>query len=211
MDAEYLQSTLGDLLAEGLADTVLANPQDKVEYLAKWLRKAVEQKAVVAEQRKREEELLRADEAAASAQKAEEEKQAASHASKQTSDSEREQQFHTLLESSTSVDALLPSFLQFLRDFTHASSAYIGRVHTDKESESKSLQYVAATPENEWLLEKRLEQRKGKVTFSIFEQQDEEEEEQPEEEDENGNVRRTQHAYHTDSHQSHRHPTGSVF
>ena len=183
MDADYLKSTLGDLLSEGLAATVLKNPKDKIEYLAEWLLQSVAEKQRADGIRIAREQLLARDSEIAVAEKQEEEKEAAAQVSQATTSAEREKQFQAVLANAESFDTLLPVFLQFLRDLTGASSAYFGQLETNKETESSHLRYLAATPENEWLLDKRLEGRKGKNTFDIFVP----DEEEPEEEDENGN------------------------
>lgn len=192
MDAAYLQSTLGDLLSEGLAATLLRNPPDKIEFLAQWLRKSVEEKSGQQAREKEVEALKIKDGEREQGEQREEQKQAAAEASKISTGEEREKQFRNLIDSAQSADALLPAFLQFLRDLSGASSAYVGKLEQPAADSDAlpALKYVAATPENEWLTEKRLDSKKGKVTFELF-GEEEPEEEPEEEEDENGNVSAT--------------------
>ena len=44
MDAEYLKATVGAVLTAGLTEMVLKRPEDPVDYLASFLRNAVEDK-----------------------------------------------------------------------------------------------------------------------------------------------------------------------
>ena len=37
MDVEYLKTNVGETLATGLANVVMCNPPDPVDFLAKWL------------------------------------------------------------------------------------------------------------------------------------------------------------------------------
>jgi len=190
MDAEYLQRSVGPLLSKALALAVLRNPKDKVEFIAKYMLETVAvrkkerdvedaKRKKEDEQRAREEKLEAAEKVAAEAQ-----------SSQSAADAEREKQFNNVLENASSVDEVLPAFLQFLRGMVGASAAYIGRLESgaargDDEAGPDSLRYIAATPENEWILEKKLDANKGKVTFKLFEP--EEEPEELPEEDEDGN------------------------
>jgi len=190
MDAAYLQSTLGPLLSEGLAATLLRSPADPVDFLAHWLKKSVAEKASMHTRKQQEDSLKQADAEAAVVEAKSGEEAARAQAAKESSVAEREAQFANLIATATSRDALLPAFLQGIRELTGASSAYIGLLSTDKESETQTLRYVAATSGNEFLLDKRLTPQQGKVTFSLF-GEDEQEEEPEEESDDNGNVRST--------------------
>ena len=42
MDADYLKENVGDVLAKGVAETLLTAPDDPVDYLSKWLYKYVD-------------------------------------------------------------------------------------------------------------------------------------------------------------------------
>lgn len=187
MDADYLQSTLGDLLSEGLAHTVLQNPADKVEFLARWIQKTVAARRAAAGVQKEAEEKRALDLEVEAVELQAAEAEAAAESSAEQSAVEREKQFTALIDNAASRAELLPQFLTFLRDLTQASSAYFGIVerHPDAEgAEQSSLKYLAATPESEWMLEQRLDANKGKTTFELFAPEDEEEQQ---EEDENGN------------------------
>ncbi len=190
MDAAYLQSTLGPLLSEGLAATLLRSPPDPVDFLAHWLKKSVAEKGSLQARATQAAKLKEADQSSALVEAKGEDEAARAQAHKEASAAEREAQFANLIATATSRDALLPAFLQGLRELTGASSAYLGLLTTDKESETQSLRYVAATSDNDFLLDKRLTPQQGKVTFSLF-GEDPEEEEPEEETDDNGNVRYT--------------------
>lgn len=44
MDAAYLKENVGEILALGLTQTLVRQPEDSVEYLANWLLEYVEAK-----------------------------------------------------------------------------------------------------------------------------------------------------------------------
>ena len=89
MDAAYLQSSVGPLLAEGLAATLLRNPPDKVEFLAHWLRKSVEEKAVLAARAQTAAALAAADAEAEAVAAAAAAQSARAAASRDATDAER--------------------------------------------------------------------------------------------------------------------------
>lgn len=94
----------------------------------------------------------------------------------------REQKFQDFLDSAQSLDGLFEKFIEHLRLCTNASGVYVGELENPE-----TLRYVAATGEDRFLVEQKLNKGQG-ITFDLFEE--EEEEEQPEEEeqfDEEGN------------------------
>lgn len=175
MDAEYLKDTVGDVLAQGLAATIIRNPPDSVQYLAQWLlsyvdnQNADEQKQ---EQREVEEQLLA--KAEQEENERELEKQNKTEVKKQRED-EKDEAIVKLLQESTDFDAMLEQFVELLRDRVGASSAYVGEVDN-----GETLNYIAATPNSAHLLEQKLQRNQG-VTWEIFEDQPENNEQEEEE------------------------------
>jgi len=58
-DSAYLREEVGSVLAEGIAKTVAARPEDPVEYLGLWLRHHLEEKENAAQERLVQEEMQR--------------------------------------------------------------------------------------------------------------------------------------------------------
>jgi len=192
MDAAYLQSTLGALLSEGVAATLLRSPPDPVEFLALWLRKSVAEKGQVAARQAVQEQQAVQDQSLAQQESKQEEEASRAESHKQASAAEREAQFVKLIASASSKEALLPAFLQGLRELVQASSAYLARFEPDSTASGEEgdpvLRYVAATADNAHLLDKRLTAAQAPVTSSLFTEAEEEEEEPEEEElDDDGN------------------------
>jgi hypothetical protein len=51
VDAEYLVSTVGPVLAQGVADCLIADPDDPVAYVGEWLKQYVKNTSVTDEVR----------------------------------------------------------------------------------------------------------------------------------------------------------------
>lgn len=51
MDSDYLKSTVGNVLAQGIAETVLVRPEDPVDFLAKFLLRSEVDKEAAAERK----------------------------------------------------------------------------------------------------------------------------------------------------------------
>ena len=124
MDAEYLKASVGDVLATGIAETVLMRPDDPVDFLAQFLLKTVadeaEAQVVAAEKEEAKKVKARKDDADAVKAAAAEQKEAAIQMQVLREDKRLQQ----LLEAATDVKDVYSAVLGYLRTRTGAS-AYI--------------------------------------------------------------------------------------
>mmetsp|Transcript_30134 Transcript_30134/g.42025 ORF Transcript_30134/g.42025 Transcript_30134/m.42025 type:complete len:637 (-) Transcript_30134:241-2151(-) len=187
MDAEYLKANVGDVLANGLTAVVLNQPEDSVDYLARWLLKYVDNT-------KAEEELkLQLAKQAEIDKKADEESEAtrlkaekeASEAAKSTA--QRKKDLEEFLSTATTFDGLYSGFVQHLKDITDCTGCYMGLkekgvipaepVQQEEGDEGDapaasdlSLQYIAASDDHKFLIGQRLKGSQG-ITFDVFKDQ----------------------------------------
>lgn len=184
MDAEYLKANVGEVLANGLTAVVLNQPEDSVDYLARWLLKYVDNtkaeqalKLDLAKQNeidKKQEEEDAAAKAAAEKTKASAESSAAS----------KKQELEDFLSNAAAFDGLYQDFIQHLHEITGVTGVYMGLKETDalppepKSAEegdegdeaptsNLSLQYIAANKDHSFLIGQRLRGTQGN-TFDVF-------------------------------------------
>lgn len=184
MDVDYLKKNVGETLATGLAAVVMNNPPDSVDFLAKWLLNYVEnvkkqeaEAGLLAKQ-------VKQDEEDAMKALAEYEAKLQLKQEKKATELRKHQSLEEYLSTVRDTEGLLEKFIELLQTATDAAGIYIGHY------QDESLQYIAATKGQEFMLGKKLEkgaedddgEKQTPVTFSLFEP-DEEREEEPEDDD----------------------------
>lgn len=217
MDAEYLRANVGTVLAQGLADVVLNNPEDGVEYLAQYLLRqvAIEKRAGALAKSKAEAidvDRVKEKELAVLA-----EAKATEEAERDSADKAAHGKVMNFLATRTSMDGLLQDFVSLLQERVGATSVYVGKLNVseldpeveeieegDEEEEEgdgeggsngATMHYVAATDDNTFLCDESgqhaLRQTRSNVTFKLFEapeEEDEDDDDEEEEYDDDGNL-----------------------
>jgi hypothetical protein len=194
-DIAYIKrDDIGVVIAKGLANTYKAQPDNPVDYLAKWLlnfsnvkneaNNIVENKQKMQELRDRkdmeEQNLMKEKEEELKAEK-----------EKQTKIGE----FRDRVNTSEDLSDLLQDFSQYLQKFTGATGVYIGKLirpnkpitddddenaHDDPEA-TEIIKYIHATSDHDFLIEKTLTPEQG-LTHEVFKAPEQKEGEEAQEE-----------------------------
>lgn len=210
MDAEYLKANVGDVLAAGLTAVVLDQPEDSVDYLGRWLLKYVDNFEAAATEKDESARQAVLDQQADEETKAKAAAEEKAKTDKETSSTNTVKAFEDFLAKASSFDGLLETYLEHLKSVTGASACYIGEKEVDanapppaeegeegEEGEggpavsAENLKYIATTPENDFLVGKRLNGAEG-VTFGVFKEEKaagDDDEEEGGEEDEEGEAK----------------------
>jgi len=180
MDAQYLKDNVGDVLATGLANMILHNPADQIEYLGFWLIHFVENQKRQ-NQKKEEEEKSRSSDEEFSQQQNQIEADKKSKIENETQTKLlKEVNISNLLSNHfDDFDSVMDAFIATLKDATNASSVYVG------EKEGEIIRYINATEDNKFMIDQTVNKGTG-ITFDLFEKkkkEDEEEERHDDEED----------------------------
>ena len=121
MDSAYLKSTVGSVLAKGIAETVVAKPSDPIDYLAQFLLKSVadekEEKSLKTAQKAETERTQAAEAKAAAAKEAADATAEAVVVQKEKED----KRLASLLENATSTEEVFSAVLSYARARTGAS------------------------------------------------------------------------------------------
>lgn len=121
MDSAYLKSTVGTVLAKGIAETIVARPSDPIDYLAQFLLKSVSDEAAekelkvaqkAATEKQNEIDLKAADEAEATATRAE---------ALKVQEEKEDKRLESLLENASSSEEVFSAVLSYARARTGAS------------------------------------------------------------------------------------------
>lgn len=154
MDAAYLRSTVNEALVEGLSAMAVALPEDKVEFIGRYLlnyvqRKSAQEKAAAqlgeAESKYAAEESLNDIKRGAEATKAIEEKARATRLS---------DFLESLPTTATNKQEAMNSVTSFVADYLTTQGAYLAVKRPAGESEA--LHYYSASPGQEFLVGKKL-------------------------------------------------------
>jgi hypothetical protein len=189
MDAAYLKENVGEVLAEGLTQVVLRQPEDSVEYLANWLLDFVSSKTQKAKKEQTVRTLATRDEANAQAEAKKAAVTAAAKATERADAVARADHFTSFLKNAKSIEGLLQRFCELLKDATEASSVYVAELRNDayeaagaeasgyeRDASSDYLKYVAVAGGNVDMLKERLPFGEG-VTHELFEPEEPQEDE----------------------------------
>eukprot|EP00949_MAST-11_sp_MAST-11-sp1_P000831 g831.t1 len=182
MDAEYLKLHVGDALAKGLAQVVVNQPNDGVDFLGNFLIKYAETKEKEEADVARAANQKAADEARAAKEAAEAkvaEEKAAEAAAKDASDADLKAALQSAVENegiaypasgalddatgdnvAGGIDALLSRTCEHIKQRTGATSVYIGKLTTAPEGAENAgaqyVRYVSASSDNAFLVGKSL-------------------------------------------------------
>merc|ERR1719502_2201013 len=186
----FMVSNSAAALAEGMAETAMTRPSDPVEFLGLWLAKYCDnieaarvQKEIQQRYQAEEEQAIADAEAAKAAEVAEK--------SLQARDAAELEEMNGIISGEAETAKLRDSVLEFLKTKTGATAGYVGICGKVTETtpgaeegdeptvtEKDVLNYVAATSNNKFMVEKQLvkppegegnENLPGTLTFSIFE------------------------------------------
>lgn len=162
MDAAYLKENVGEVLADGLAAVILANPPDKVEYLGMWLLNYVEKKTAEAEAAKTTIAVAAHDARIEQQQLHQQQQRAVAERTRADAEAGKQQSISRALEDAQNFEGVLEAFAQRLKGVCGASSAYVAqRVAAD------NLKYVAASDDNKFMVDKTLPKSKF-ITWDLF-------------------------------------------
>ena len=187
MDADYLQSTVGDALAEGMAKMTRVRPEDAIDFLGKFLLKFTEKKEREIIKAKRVEISARATERETKAAEADKTARGAAQAESERLASLADELCAKLAETHD-VESMLQEVVDVVGECLN-SSAYIGfqassvaPLDPDAEHiENVSVRYLAATSKDSEIVGTHLVEPKG-ITHGVWAEPEEEEEEEEEEE-----------------------------
>lgn len=127
MDADYLKRTVGEALAEGMSQLVLAQPEDNVNFLADFL---INYADAVDAQAQLEKDEVREDAELQALQKGE----LSVIKNEDDSNKSAEDLLKTKLKETTDVFTLLPSVADFIMQKTGASSVTVGQREKGEET-----------------------------------------------------------------------------
>lgn len=195
-DIAYIKrDDIGLVIAKGLAKTYKAQPQNPVDFLAKWL---LNHSNVGNEQDKQQESKAKTQELK-DRKHLEEQNQAKQKEEELKIEKENRvkiEDFRDRVYNSEDLSDHLQGFTSYIKEHTGATGVYIGKLikpykeiaeddddtaHEDLEA-PEIIKYIHATPEHDFLIDKTLENSQG-LTHEVFkpeEPQEEDAEQQPE-------------------------------
>jgi hypothetical protein len=154
MDTDYLKSSVGDALTQGLSAVAVKQPEDPVEFLGNFLIAYVDTK-----QKELELEAIRqkaaAEEKAAKAAAAEQARIAAAADADSARRRKEQEELQKSLETVSDVKGQYDALLTMLQSESGATSVYLARKETTAE-ETVQIQYVAASSNNKFMVGKTL-------------------------------------------------------
>jgi len=174
MDVEYLKANVGETLATGLAQVVLSNPTDSVDFLAKWLLNYVDNVKAEATAAEALALQIKADEDAEDARLT----QLENEEKKRNAGVQAEKKKHStvggFLKSVSENENLLEQYVNLMFEHVGCAGVYAGKLLPEGE-----IQYIAVSKTQEFILGQKLgkgegddEEAKIPITFNLFEEEE---------------------------------------
>ncbi|CAI2360915.1 unnamed protein product [Moneuplotes crassus] len=191
-DIAYIKrDDIGLVIAKGLAKTYKAQPQDPVDFLAKWL---LNHSNVANEQDKQQESKAKTQELKdrKSLEEQNKAKEKEEELKKEKENRVKIEDFKDRVEHSEDLSDHLQGFTSYLQEHTGATGVYIGKLikpfkkitdddndtaHEDPEA-PEIIKYIHATPDHDFLIDKTLNPDQG-LTHEIFKPEEPKEDEAP--------------------------------
>lgn len=180
-ESEYLKSDdIGLIIAKGMAVTYKAQPENPVDFFARWL---LNQSQQAKNQILQEEKIVKVKESreAHAKQLKVKDKEAKELDKKQEARNDKIRGFRDKVDESKDLEDELQTLVNHLKDFTGSTAVYIGKVvkpkkaitdedddkaHVD-EAAQPQVQFMNASGEHEFMVDKILKQDEG-ITYDLF-------------------------------------------
>lgn len=198
-DAEYIKSDdLGLVVAKGMAALYKNQPQNPVDYLAKWLLNYCNVEKQSTKQKEEQETVKEMLQKKAYAEMAANQEKEEAEEEKKVEE-EKKQEFFQKLDKSTDLVDEFQDLVNFVKQHTNSTAVYIGQqvvpkkkieegdndtAHEDPEAQ-KVIHFLNASDGHEFMVDKILTQEQG-LTFDVFKEDEEPAEEPAQEEAEEG-------------------------